>query len=411
MKFQYNAKKGPGDQHKGEVEAVNERAAVEKIIAMGLIPVEVKPLKARRKKSVSGAKKAPGIFNAAYVKFFQNDVVLFFRYLADFLIADIPVLQSLRLTRKRLQSLRMSGVLEDIEQSLENGDALSDALGKRPDLFSELQVNMVRAGEVSGSLPGTVGQLAEFLERDHHNRLKVLGSLIYPALILCAGFLTVFVLLTWVIPSVMTLFRDMDQALPLMTRGLMAVSLFFARFWWLIAAAVIAGVMVVTRWYGTEEGRQVIDRKMMGLPGLGALLRESSAARFTRTLGSLLEGGVDIVPALGYAAGVVSNLYARRQLNSAADDVAGGVPVSRAFAQGDFFSESDISMISVGEETGRLPDALLKLAAFYETNTDRMIQIMTRMIEPALIMGLGMIILFVVLAMLMPIMEMDVAIR
>jgi len=410
MRFYYRAKKGPGQHCEGEIEAVSQRAAVDRMIRQGLIPVEIQP--ARGMSGTEVRLVSGGLIRGWAARMreavFQTDKVLFFRYLADFLGGDIPVLQAVKLTRQRFSpGGNMTRALEKMEEALTNGEALSGALSRHPGLFSELQVNMVRSGEAGGSLAATVGSLADFLEKDQETRSKVLGSFIYPALIVFAGFVTVIVMLTVFIPQILGLLQEMDQSIPLLTRMLIGASDLLVHFWWLISIAVTATVMAVVRWYRTPEGRLAADRGVLRAPGLGLFLREVMVARFTRTLGCLMDNGVDLVPALGFASGIVNNRFIRRQLEEAAQDVAGGMPLSGALARSELFCESDISMISVGEETGGLSRALHKLAVFYDVRTDRAVGVMTKMIEPVLIIGLGLVMLVMILAMLMPIFEMN----
>lgn len=413
MRFHYRAKKGPGEHAEGEIEAVSQRAAVDLMIRQGLIPVEIRPVRqaAGQKEMLAAGSRVRDAVARIRETLFQADKVLFFRYLADFLSGDIPVLQAVKLTRRRFSSGVMASALEDMEDALTNGDALSEALSRHSGLFSELQVNMVRSGEAGGSLAATVGSLADFLEKDQETRSKVLGSFIYPAVIVFAGFVTVVVMLTVFIPRILGLLQEMDQSIPLLTRMLIGASDVLVHFWWLILIGAVAAVMLVVRWYRAPEGRLSADRRLLRAPGLGLFLREVMAARFARTLGCLLENGVDLVPALGFASGIVKNHYVRLQLAQAAQDVAGGMPLSAALARSDVFVESDISMISVGEETGRLSRALQKLAVFYDARNDRAVNVMIKMLEPVLIIGLGLVILVMILAMLMPIFQMNLSVR
>lgn len=264
---------------------------------------------------------------------------------------------------------------------------------------------------MSGYLEETTGRLADFLEKDQESRLKVSSSLIYPSIILIVGCITLFILFTWVIPRIMVIFDDMDQIIPVMTQILMGISFFFSKFWWVLLTVVVSGSAVFVRWHKTTEGRYRTDHRLFSFPWLGNFIREIAVARFARTLGTLLQGGVDMVPALSYASQVVGNQYIQGQLSELSEYVAGGMPLSQAIRQGKIFSEADVSMLSVGEETGSLSTGLFKLASFYEKNNDRRITVMTTMVEPALILGLGLVIGFVVLAMLMPIFQMNLAVR
>jgi len=415
MRFYYHAKQGPHDHREGEIEAQDSRTAVSRLISQGLTPVEVCVKEASGKDlcSLDKRKRAGCLSRLRFFqeKVFQTEIVLFSRYLADFLSAGVSVLRSLQLIRRYFPDGPMASALEILEAGIQEGDSLSAAMNRVPEVFSEMYINMIRAGETGGALDAAVAQMADFLERDHDSRLKVLSSMVYPFLILAVGCVTVFVLFTWVLPRIMVVFEDMDQTLPVITQVLMGISRFFSQNWWLAGTALAASAMLFVRWYRTPEGRDRLDRWLFVMPVSGRMIRAVTSARFFGTLGTLLNGGVDIVPALIYAGEVTGNRYIRMKIDAVVQQVSGGVLVSRALQEAGVFAEADISMLSVGEESGDLPASLFRLASLYEKEHDRMIRMITTMIEPVLILGLGLIVGFVVLAMLMPIFQMNLVVR
>ncbi|MEW5895350.1 MAG: type II secretion system F family protein [Candidatus Omnitrophota bacterium] len=411
MKFRYRAKKGPDQPQEGILEASDYREAMASINALGLTPLEIQPIS----KNISRHETIHPAVTKSRLSFvhriFQSDIVSFTRYLSDFISAGIPILNAIGLTHKYFRSCRLAVTLREIEENVRDGDSLSTALEKTSGIFSEMYINMIRAGEASGTLEATLERLAEFLERDQDNRAKVLSSLIYPALILSVGAVTIVVVMTWVLPGIMEIFTDIDQELPLITKVLMGTSYVFSHFYWLMLLVIASGILLLLRLTSSKEGRLQFHHWIFRTKVIGPFLREASMARFTRTLGTLITGGVDIVPALSYASRVISNVYIRKELADTANYVAQGESLSQAAARSQVFSDADINMISVGEETGALPAALLKLALFYERNLDRSVKVVTSMIEPGLILGLGLIIAFIVLAMLMPIFNMNLLIK
>ncbi|HSV43737.1 MAG TPA: type II secretion system F family protein [Candidatus Bathyarchaeia archaeon] len=412
--FRYIAKQGPaGKPQTGTIEARDYREAVSLILRKGGTPIEIIPvsfLPASHAPSSAPVKKK-NLFAAAPSSFFQSDIVFFTRYLADFLSAEVPLLRSLELMQGYFQKGRLAVVLPEIIGQVRDGASLSEALGRFPELFSALYRNMIRAGEASGALSAVVGRLADFLERDRELRVGLAMNLIYPLVILVTACMTIFVLLTWVIPRIVVIFEDMNQKLPLVTRILMAISSVFAKWWWLLIAGTAAAVVLGWRWYKTKEGRAYADRLATRCPWVGELIRQVALARFARTLSTLIDGGVDIVAALNYASQVIGNDYYHTQLIDAAGQVAAGDGLGAVLRRCTLFTEPDTSMLSVGEETGTLSLGLAKLAEFYEKNSRQTMRVITTLIEPGLILMLGLLVGFIVLALLMPVFNMNLVVH
>lgn len=412
MKFFYRAKKGPQDIQEGHVEASDYRSAVDKILQSGLTPIDVKVL--NKPASLAGRDKSQRLSslqqNSLSLKIFKTDVVQLTRYLADFLGAGVPVLKALYLIKNYVVNSRLEKVVDGVIKGVEGGKPLSAAMGEFPSVFSQTYRYMIQAGELSGSLEESAGRLADFLEKDRDDRVKVVSSFVYPLLILSVGFATLFVLFTWVIPKIMNIFNEMDQAIPLVTQVLMMISFFFSKSWWMILLIMMITSVIFIRWYQTAEGKLAVDRRLFFLPGIGRFIRQIAIARFSRTLATLLKGGIDIVQALKYSSQVVGNYYVKEELRQTADDVAGGLTLSQSMRNNNIFTEADISVLSIGEETGTLASGLFKLALFYEKSNEQIMKVITTMIEPMFILVLGLIVGFVVLAMLMPIFQMNIVI-
>lgn len=401
MKFQYLAKQGPDRYQSGIVEAGVYREAVQDLLRQGMVPVDVHEKKDSLSDRVIGA-------SGWRFRIIQDDICSFVRFVSDFLNAGIPLLKSLELARRHCSSGRMACALDLIQERVADGTPLSSALEEFPGLFSGMLVNMIRAGETSGTLGETFCGLADFLEQDRDIRLKIVSSLLYPLVIVVFAGVTVFILLIWVIPGVTAVFEEMNQPLPWATRVLTGISRIFVRWWRLFVAGTAAGIFFAARWSATARGRAFIHQKILKIPVIGTLIRECSLSRFSRTFGTLLNGGIEIVPALTLSAGVVENRHIRDYLLGSAEAVSAGMPFSAAARSAGIFSEADISVLSAGEETGILSRGLFRLAEFYEKSSRRRLNIIMSLLEPGLILGLGLVIGCLVLAMLMPVFQMNI---
>ena len=404
--FHYTAKKGPQELVRGTVEAATLDEAVARVMDLGYAPLDVtgdgpsRVRRTRKEKSDAGALRVPAL-----------EIVSFTRELSNLIDAGVPVLRALRLIEKRVRQAAFKIVIEQLAAAVQDGKMLSTALGQFPRVFSPFYVNVVRAGEMGGNLGGALSQLAEFTETDHETRAQVRMSLIYPALILTVSVATIFVLFTWVIPRITVIFEDIGQTLPLLTRILLGISGFLSQFWWAIIVAVILAVIFVRRLVQTPAGRLWFDGLKLRVPVLGGFIRDVEVGRFSRTLGTLLESGVMIVTALEAVWKVMDNVVLRQEVQKISQEVSSGTSLAAAIKGCPLFTDTDGSMIAVGEEAGRLYLGLNKLAAYHEKQAQRFMKTMTTMIEPILILGLGTIVSFIVIGMLMPIFRMNLMIQ
>ncbi len=409
MQFVYKAKQGPQKIVEGLVEAESSDGAVAKLLERGLSPIHIKqkPQRDSRKaqKTPSGGTFFPGRGVPA------GDVLMFTRQVSDLLGAGVSLLQTLIIVQRQM---RHPGFKEDVRQMItvvRDGGSFSRALSQFPDIFPLLYVNMARSGEMAGNLDLVMDRLAEFNERDQDVRNQVTTALLYPALIVIVGGITVFVLLTWVIPRITLIFEDLNQALPLPTVVLIAISGFFAKFWWLFLVLLAAGLLYLKKAYATPKGKLMLDRLKLRVPLVGDFLRDIQLGRFARTLGTLLESGVEILAALDSVGRVLENEVLRRQVRNVAADVQDGKSLAAALAGNEYFPETVVSMVAVGAESGHTEKGLYKLADYYERRSQRFIKRMLSLMEPMLILVMGVIVGFVVMAMLMPIFRMNLIIQ
>jgi len=407
--FSYKAKEGPGKIVDGVIEASNNEGAINEIIRSGLVPLEVVPaeLNTGSKTEKSVKKESLRLIRQVSLK----DLTVFTRQISDLVDASVPMLRSLQITSSQTRSPHFKQVIDEMHASVKDGSAFSDALARHKQVFSSLFINMVKAGEVSGNLEKVLRRLADYLEKEQETRSKVKSSLAYPMLILVVGIVTVFVLLTFVIPRLSVIFDDLDQALPLPTVILTGISGFFAQYWWFILAVVGIGAVYLKKWVNTPGGRKKFDAFKLRIPLLGDFISIVEIGRFSRTLGTLVESGVAITTALNSVWATIENVILMDEVKKISEDVANGTSLKAALKGCTFFPEMAVNMISVGEETGHLERGLYKIADTYEKQADQTVKAMLSLLGPVVLIVIVAIVGFVVIAMLLPIFKMNLLIE
>lgn len=398
--YVYKAKLGPGKTREGELFAVSRAAALEQIAAQGMIPVSV------GEKGETG-NAGPGIRLKRRVR--SRDVTIFTRQLSSLTKSGVPILSALSTTASQTDNPAFRKVLEIMESDIREGGMLSDALARFPDLFSGVYVNMVRAGESAGKLDIILQRLADAREKEDDVRRRVQSAMAYPALVITVGVLTVFLLLTFFMPRVISLFRNFED-LPWPTRTLMAISSVFSGYWyWMVLLAVVLGFLY-RRMASTEKGRFALDGAKLKMPMFGGFIMRHQMAMFSRTLSLLIQAGINIDRAMRLSAGALSNAVIRKQLQNAADETVNqGTPFSAALQKVSSVPPMVINMSAVGEKGGRLDEALAEVAGFYEAEIDQQTRIVMSLIEPVLILVVGGIVGFIVAAMLLPIFKLSIS--
>ena len=410
--FFYTAKKGPSEVVNGVIEADDTNAAVSKVMQLGLTPLDV--IIGEESTSVSSTTSAQHISKSVF-SFFKrvrlSDIVMFTRQMSDMTEAAVPLLRSLQIAASQTKHPKLKIIIQRMYERVRDGGSFSSALAMHEELFSQLYVNMVKTGEVSGQLEHVLNRLADYLEKEQETQSKIRSSLAYPFLILVVGVLTVFVLLSFVIPRLSVMFEDLGQTLPLPTIILMSVSGFFAQFWWLILAACAVGGVYVRQWISTERGRIKFDTFKLKLPVFGEFLKVAEVGRFARTLGTLVESGVTITTALNSVWPTIENSVLREEIKNVAYEVANGSSLKASLQQCSFFPEVAVNMISVGEETGRLDRGLHKIADSFERQADQSVKTFISLLGPIVLVVIVAIVGFVVIAMLLPIFQMNLIIE
>ena len=404
-RFFYKAKKGPQDVTEGIIDADSESQALSKIGALGLFPLSIK----------QEGKDAEAGHASSAVKFFgrikTSDLSVFTRQLADLLESGMAIVNSLDILSKQTENKRLKNIIGEVSDYIKGGNTLTAALNLYPNVFSPLYISMIRSGEASGTLENVLNRLADFLEEQEEFKTKVQAALAYPILMASVGIATVIVLLIFVMPRVVGIFEDLGQQLPLITLALLAVSNFIRTYWYIAIALALLTVFLLRQANRTPEGKAFIDRIKNNAPLLGALLKKTDIARFARTVGTLLNNGVSILQSLEIVEGIVSSDLAKRDIRETFTKVRDGAPLAKALAAGAYFPLFVTNMVAVGEESGQLERALMKVADSYERETDKMIKIISSLLEPLMILAMGLMVGFIVISILLPIFQISLIAR
>jgi type IV pilus assembly protein PilC len=341
----------------------------------------------------------------------MRDVVIFTRQFSTMINAGLPLVQALDILARQSENKVLQEVTKAVVFDVESGNTVSDALGKHPKVFGDLYVNMVAAGEAGGILDTILMRLATFLEKSDALMRKVKGAMIYPAVIMGVAALAIIILLWKVIPVFQTMFASVGLALPLPTRVVIGMSEILNGYWYIILGSVVAAVFLIRRYYATTDGQLRIDKILLGLPVLGDVLRKSAVSRFTRTLGTLISSGVSILDGLEITAKTAGNRVIQDAIMASRASIAGGDTISSPLEKSKVFPPMVISMISVGEQTGGLDEMLSKIADFYDDEVDTAVSALISMLEPMMIVFLGVVVGGMIVAMYLPIFDMINAVQ
>jgi type IV pilus assembly protein PilC len=341
----------------------------------------------------------------------MRDIVIFTRQFSTMINAGLPLVQALTILAEQSQNKVLSDITHKIVFDVESGNTVADAMGKHPQAFSPLYVNMVAAGEAGGILDTILMRLATFMEKNDALVRKVKGAMIYPSVIMSVAGVAVTVLLLFVIPVFENLFSSAGLALPLPTRVVMGASRFLKGYWYMIIAIVVAAWFAYKRYAATPDGRLKIDRFLLQVPVLGDVLRKSAVSRFTRTLGTLVSSGVSILDGLEITARTAGNRVVQDAIMESRSSIAGGDTIAAPLKKSGVFPPMVISMISVGEQTGGLDEMLSKIADFYDDEVDAAVGNLLSLLEPLMIVFLGVVVGGMVVSMYLPIFDMINAVQ
>jgi type IV pilus assembly protein PilC len=340
-----------------------------------------------------------------------RDVVIFTRQFSTMINSGLPLVQALTILAEQTDNKALAEVTRKVVFDVESGNTVADALSKHPRAFTNLYVNMVAAGEAGGILDTILLRLATFLEKNDALVRKVKGAMIYPAVIMSVAAIAVVTLLIFVIPVFAGMFASAGQALPLPTRIVIGASGFLRRYWWIMGAVAITGGYMLKKYYATPPGKLAIDRLMLRMPVLGDVLRKSAVSRFTRTLGTLISSGVSILEGLEITAKTAGNRVIQDAIMQSRSSIAGGDTIAQPLQKSKVFPPMVISMIAVGEQTGGLDEMLSKIADFYDEEVDAAVSNLLSLLEPIMIVFLGVVVGGMVVAMYLPIFDMVNAVQ
>jgi type IV pilus assembly protein PilC len=341
----------------------------------------------------------------------MRDIVIFTRQFSTMINAGLPLVQALDILAKQSESKALQDVTRSVVFDVESGHTVADALSKHPKAFTDLYVNMVAAGEAGGILDTILMRLATFLEKNDALVRKVKGAMIYPGVIMSVAAIAIIVLLIFVIPVFESMFASVGLALPLPTRIVIGASNFLQGYWWAVLGGIVAGVYLLRNYYKTSDGKLAIDKMMLKAPVLGDVLRKSAVSRFTRTLGTLISSGVSILDGLEITAKTAGNRVIQDAIMQSRASIAGGDTISAPLQKSAVFPPMVISMIAVGEQTGGLDEMLSKIADFYDEEVDAAVSGLLSLLEPVMIVFLGVVVGGMVVAMYLPIFDMINAVQ
>ncbi|HUF13010.1 MAG TPA: type II secretion system F family protein [Longimicrobiales bacterium] len=391
--FTYSARNRQGDILNGEMDASSAQDAQTVLRRQNLQPIRVVP------------KKTPKSFTfGTGIK--TRDIVIFTRQFATMINSGLPLVQSLDILAKQSENKALSQVIEQVLGDVESGNTLADALRKHPKVYTDLYVNMVAAGEAGGILDTILLRLATFLEKNDALVRKIKGAMIYPGVIFSVAIGAVCVLLIFVIPTFQTMFESAGVPLPMPTQVVITMSVLLQAYWWAMLGGLAAFVFILQAWYKTSGGQLALDRMMLHFPIMGDMLRKSSVARFTRTLGTLVASGVSILDGLEITARTSGNRVIHDAIMQSRTSIAGGETISAPLRASGVFPPMVVSMINVGEQTGGLDEMLTKIADFYDEEVDAAVEALLAAMEPIMIVVLGVVVGGMIVAMYLPIFDM-----
>jgi general secretion pathway protein F len=401
--YEYTALNMKGKTTSGIIDAESPMIARQKLRASDTFPVSI------REVHDTAIKKEPRSFSIIrrFKRVRPSEVAMMTRQLATLVAAGFPLVSAIDALIPQTGSQTFKKILAKIKDSIVEGNSFARSLSLYPGTFSALYVNMVRAGETSGALEIVLERLADISEKQQALKHRIRSALAYPIFMTFFGALVLFLLLTFIVPSITSIFDEMNQTLPTPTLFLIGVSNFFKLYWWLIFIFAAGAVLALSGIKKTAKGIYFFDKTKLLLPGVGLLAKKLAVARFSRTLGSLLENGVSMLPSLGIVKNIVGNVLISDVIEDAAKDVEEGQGLSVALAGSNIFPSLSIQMIQVGEQSGELEAMLNKIADVFENEVETSIITMTSLLEPVMILIMGIVVGFIVLSICLPIFEMN----
>lgn len=396
--FQYEVKAGPGKAQTGVMEAENQRAVISRLREMGYFPIRVDEYKGEKKKPFWQR-------NVSRVRL--KDRNIFFRQLANLFDSGMPLTRGLLTLGQQTTNPKLVEIIEQVRDDVTKGQTFAEALEHHPKTFPTLYISLVRAGESGGMLEEVLWRIVAFGEQEEELRGKTFAAMVYPAFLMVMGSLAIFILMSFVFPKFASVFEDMNAQLPWPTIVTMTVCTFMSHYWWaiLIAVAVLIGSFM--SYWRSPLGRRQVDTGLLRTPLLGPVIQRYEMAKFSRTLGTLLDNGVPVLTSMRITTETLGNAAIAAQVAQVHERVAQGDGISESLSHAKFFPPLVISMIAIGEESGRLGAVAKRVADAYDLEVDRAVKTMTSMMEPIMIVVMGVIVGFLVISMLLPILQLS----
>ncbi len=392
--YEWTGRTPTGEIQKGVIEAPDERVVRLHLVREKIVPVEIKPK----------TEKSWGIFRFKRVK--PKEIAIFTRQLSTMLEAGLPLVQALDSLALQQENPYFREIVINIKNNIEGGSSLAETLKQYPKIFDSLYCHMVDAGEASGNLDETLSRLANYMERALALKAKVKKALIYPGVILFVTTVVLSIIMIFVIPTFEKLFSEMGQSLPLPTQIVIHMSRLIKRYFLVFIGCIVFSIFLIRRYYRTTKGRYHIDALLLKMPIFGILFRKVAVARFARTLGTLIASGVSILDALKIAAKTAGNVVVENAITQTRKSIQEGQSIAEPLAESGIFPHMVIQMVAVGESTGVLEKMLHKVADFYEEEVDILVESLAQMIEPILIVFLGIVIGGIIISLYLPIFKM-----
>lgn len=393
LDFNYTAKDTSSNKVvKSTVKADSERSAAKLLIAQGLMPLEIVEQSEAGNFLSKLTSKVPG-----------KSRIVFSRQLSTLINAGLPLAQSLHTVREQTENKRLQAIIQDVITAVEGGSALSVAFSKHPDVFDDVYIALISAGEVSGTLDKALSRIADQQEKDAEIMGKVKGAMVYPLIVSFVMVAVIVFMLVTVVPQIEKLYEDLHQELPVITAIMVAMANFLTRYWWVALGVLAVLVYFVINWSKTANGRKAVDAFKLNVPMFGVLFRKLYMARFARSTETLMSTGVQMLETLRISARAVNNVHVAEEINRAAEKVKDGKALSASLKGEEYILPLVPQMISIGEQSGGIDAMLGKAATFYENELDQTIKAISTMIEPILMVMLAGVAGLMIGAVLFPI--------
>ena len=399
--FKYEAMTAAGLRQAGTLTAVSERDAAGQLDSQGLFPIKVEPVRTAAARSWSGGRVG------------ARNMATFYSQMADLLRSGVPLLRTLDILERQSTTPALIEVVRDVRTKVADGVSLSDAMSRYPNVFTELAVSMVKAGQEGGFLEDVLKRIADFTESQEDLKAKVVGALAYPVFLGVVGFVILNVLIIFFVPQFKPIFAKLEEKgeLPALTVGLIGTSNFLQRYGWAVLIAAGLAYWGYSRWAGSPAGRLVVDRWRLAVPGAGHIYLSLALSRFTRILGTLLHNGIPILQSLQIAKDSTGNRVLAQAIGQSAENITAGEKLAAPLRACNYFPRDVVEMVAVAEESNSLETVLLDIANSLEKRTARQLELFVRLLEPIMLLVMAAVTLLVVAGLLLPVFKMSSTVK